>query len=374
MIYYRKNEIIKSFYSFIFESEDFKTTWDPNWRNSPEWKRLEALGFTEITTDRQRLGDTIMIKSDRIPYFYPSGIVLQKSGYIRDYGVKSGFIKRSMPSLKSMFEYIEAQIQKELNRIQMNPGLTERQSIFLAQCTKAKCRFNQTSNTIDVDGSVSINSANMNLEELGSFKFGKIKGNFEVNLESLKGLGLTSLKDIGPSYVGGDLTIYGSGVIFDTDGFPPEIKGGVSIWTMGITSLSSLPEKLKYLNTRYFLANPWNSKAAIIVLAKGSVSLKLDPEGNPVFIHDLVKDSWDTEQLAKGLDAHKEASRLAETFFSLDKGLDKLIYYLKKNIGDLVLLEEINPKLLDKIIKKMGIKRDIIKTLKSLKSGYITKE
>lgn len=82
---------ILNFSDFIGES----TINRPNyWQvNHPDkWQALQDLGFRDVTSDKmKKMGSNIILQNDEMP-LYPSGIVYQDSGYLRDKSKSSGFI------------------------------------------------------------------------------------------------------------------------------------------------------------------------------------------------------------------------------------------------------------------------------------------
>ena len=76
-----------------------------------KWKVLQDLGFYDASTLRIKANGNILLKNDRFNY-YPEGIVLQpNSGYVRNKGVKSGFIKKDL-NLDQMIDYLIDRFQK----------------------------------------------------------------------------------------------------------------------------------------------------------------------------------------------------------------------------------------------------------------------
>ena len=75
------------------------------------WKKLQDLGFYDASTLRIKANGNILLKNDKFNY-YPEGIVLQpNSGYIRNKGVKSGFIKKDF-DLIQMIDYLINRFEK----------------------------------------------------------------------------------------------------------------------------------------------------------------------------------------------------------------------------------------------------------------------
>jgi hypothetical protein len=144
-----------------------------------EWKRLEELGFYDSTTPIVAKNGNIILKNRRFDY-YPEGIVLQPgSGYVRDRGVRSGFLKNGL-DLKGMLDYLIDRYSKYENQ-QRETGLSERvYGIIRRYVTKFK--LNPITGRIDLPGSIGISGrgADDMLEE--GVKFGKV-GDFSLTGE-----------------------------------------------------------------------------------------------------------------------------------------------------------------------------------------------
>ena len=101
---------ISTFDSFILQEGliNRSSFWPEDWKNTPHWKLMTLLGFVDATTPRLEKNGTIKIDGSLIQSAYPAGLILQRSGYIRNPLVKSGFVRnyRSGFSLMDMFEYI----------------------------------------------------------------------------------------------------------------------------------------------------------------------------------------------------------------------------------------------------------------------------
>jgi hypothetical protein len=67
--------------------------WPANWKDSVQWKILQILGFEETTTPKLEKNGSIKIYSPKASE-YPGGLVLQRSGYVRNPLVQSGWVKR----------------------------------------------------------------------------------------------------------------------------------------------------------------------------------------------------------------------------------------------------------------------------------------
>jgi len=312
--------------------------WDFNGRDQlPEWQTLQDMGFTDTTTPGQARNETIMLSNDRI-HLYPAGIVLQKSGYIRDYGVSSGFIKNykaSPHSIKIMFDYLIERYSKEVSKRTRKPhhgDLSDEAINYIADCVKTdKWVLNPETNRIDVQGSVVIPT--WNEEILNTIRFGVIKGNFSIrnnrsithlgfapslvkgdfecsstNIESLEGCPqrvngsfdcsnnneLNSLEG-SPRYVGKDLDVRGCTGIQNLVGGPEHVGGAVNLTGTRITSLDGFPNgasSLYYYSDTDYHRNiniEWNPRGwleGVMVYPYLFAPLLNDPER----VYDHVKD------------------------------------------------------------------------------------
>jgi hypothetical protein len=86
-----KKTIVQNFTEFINESLIHrKNIWEISFPS--KWKALQDLGFRDATTDRmKKMGNNVLLMNDMFP-FYPSGIVYQETGYLRDKNARSGWI------------------------------------------------------------------------------------------------------------------------------------------------------------------------------------------------------------------------------------------------------------------------------------------
>jgi hypothetical protein len=251
-------------------------SWPSNWKEMPEWKKLQDLGFIETTTDRQARLNTIMLKNTRINYMYPAGVVLQASGYIRDKGVSSGFITNKYTDLSDMLNYLITKYTKEVERNSVSERtgpLTAEQIKAINTFTQAPWKWNPQTESVDVSGKVTVVrmpfDSSIDEEILGSFKFGIVKGDFVLDCANFK---INTLENFAPVYVGKDIILLGVG-LKNMKGFPQTIKGG-NITIKGTPdSLKGIPMEAKELSTAYFIARPWNIKNALVILGEGGVDV-----------------------------------------------------------------------------------------------------
>jgi hypothetical protein len=319
----------------------------------PEWKTLQDLGFIETTTDRQTRLNTIMLNNTRINYLYPAGIVLQASGYIRDKGVDSGFISNKYKNLSDMLNYLIDRYSKELERntVSERTGpLTTEQINAINSFTQAPWAWNAKTESVDVDGKVRVMDSNgLNKDVIGTFKFGKVKGEFELQGSHFD---LDTLENFAPDYVGKNVMMFSTD-LKDMKGFPSIVKG--RIWISGTPgSLEGIPMEAEELSTDYFIARPWNIKNALIILDRGSVDVEDTRAGV-----EAIKRHWDDNP-----DRSKKASQLVSTVLS-DDVLDD---YFKYNPLKLHILDDY-PDIKSGVLKRTGMK-DLSGVGKGLQGGW----
>ena len=327
--------------------------WPSNWKEMPEWKTLQDLGFIETTTDRQTRLNTIMLNNTRINYLYPAGIVLQASGYIRDKGVDSGFISNKYKNLSDMLNYLIGRYSKESERnaVSERTGpLTPEQINAINSFTQSPWRWNTKTESVDVDGKVRVMDSNgLNKDVIGTFKFGKVKGEFELQGSHFD---LDTLENFAPDYVGKNVMMFSTD-LKDMKGFPSIVKG--RIWISGTPgSLEGIPMEAEELSTDYFIARPWNIKNALIILDRGSVDVEDTRAGV-----EAIKRHWDDKP-----DRSKKASQLVSTVLS-DDVLDD---YFKYNPLKLHILDDY-PDIKSGVLKRTGMK-DLSGVGKGLQGGW----
>lgn len=327
--------------------------WPSNWKEMPEWKTLQDLGFIETTTDRQTRLNTIMLSNTRINYLYPAGIVLQASGYIRDKGVDSGFISNKYKNLSDMLNYLIDRYSKELERntVSERTGpLTPEQINAINSFTQAPWRWNTKTESVDVDGKVKVmNSAGLDKDVIGTFKFGKVKGEFELQGSHFE---LDTLENFAPDYVGKNVMMFSTD-LKDMKGFPSTVKERILI-SGDIGSLKGLPMEAEELSTDYFIARPWNIKNALIILDRGAVDVEDTRAGV-----EAIKRHWDDNP-----NRNKKASQLASTVLS-DDIIDE---YFKNNPLKLYILDPY-PEIKAGVLKRTGMK-DLSGVGKGLQGGW----
>lgn len=190
-----------------------------------KWKRLKELGFYDETPPRIKANGNIILKNNKFTY-YPEGILLQPgSGYVRDKGARSGFLKKNY-TLDQMADYLIDRFGKyegESSSIGISPEVT----IFLKNLSKSKITKNPETGRFDFSGSVDLHG--LNVEKLN--KFGIKLGVIEKNFSYHGGIGNKK----GPLSPG------------DLEYFPTQVKGDFELRScnlIGFSDFKSVPTKM----------------------------------------------------------------------------------------------------------------------------------
>ena len=208
-----------------------------------KWKVLQDLGFYDASTLRIKANGNILLKNDRFNY-YPEGIVLQpNSGYVRNKGVKSGFIKKDL-NLDQMIDYLITRFEKYEGETasDVSPELV---TIF-KRMTRGNTIKNSDTGRFDFSGNAELTPKIFGILKENKAKIGVVGGEFsfrsstqyQLTKEDLeffptlvkKTIGITSVDCIGFS----DLSLFpkgGSGIrLFHVMGLKSmegiKIKGG----------------------------------------------------------------------------------------------------------------------------------------------------
>jgi hypothetical protein len=275
---------------YIYENSNLsdieKEHWPSNWKEMGIWKSLEDIGFVEVTTPLQAKNSTIMLKTNNpsISYMYPDGIVLQKSGYIRDKAATSGFIKRYQSdfTLYDMLLNLLDRFSGEIKRNEPNENtgpLTASQIIEINKGTRSKWKWNRVSQAVDISGTFSQDPQTSDPDILASINFGTVKGKFVItrlnDLESLEFL---------PEKVGGEMLLYSLGGIKDLMTFPTiEVSESLRILSVnhGRRTMSESPtldslagyfdreRKIGAFQCDYFYASPFDMEVVPMIMDKG---------------------------------------------------------------------------------------------------------
>jgi hypothetical protein len=344
----------------ILLMEEFKPQgrpeWPTNWKEMDLWKELEAMGFTDVTTPIQAKNGNIMIVNRDIPYMYPAGVVLQASGYIRDKAARSGFIKqyKTAFTLDDVFNYIKDRWTKEMERMTPDESgtLTREDILLINASTKAHWKWNPNTNSVDVNGSITISPSGSN--KLGGFKFGKVKGEFSLGLDDV----IDSIEDFAPSSVG-KISIWGkNGGIKSTKGFPTGIKGSISIGGKSLESLEDLDLSFgaEYLMTEFFDIRPFDVETCLKVLSLGSVKTYYRVGSGYEIANNGYANPGDDDK--------------ARDLIGTILGNESLDSYFKKNPLKINLLDDY-PDIKEGVLKRTGM-RDLSKVANSLQGGWFS--
>jgi hypothetical protein len=359
-----------SFSSHISESrvnEGFVSLGDPNWpsnwKDMPEWKKLQDLGFSDVTTPRMASNQTILLKNFTSDLGYKEGIVLQKSGYIRDKSVSSGFIKRYVDyttgkpaNLKDILDYLIGRWGKAAQRDVRTPNhgpLTDTQIKAVNRVTKGKWKYNKTTGKVDVSSSVEINS-DKDIKDLSGVQFGEVSGNFYI-IEKIKNL------DLAPRYVGKDFQIRYGDFLKDLTGCPDVIGGSFSL------TGSRIPTDITGMTSPGNVENVYMRSNERL---RDGLFLHFTQPGIP----------WTMEGITKALSEFSKMKYSPADAIGNDESLVSLLTYLEgagsgsylykyfeQNPLDIYLLDSL-PDLKEKVLKKLGIK-DVGRIGKMLRGG-----
>lgn len=341
---------MKNILSFeLFESLNLleklgEDRWPSDWKSMPEWKTLKKLGFYETTTPIQSKNRTIMIANSnpRLAYFYPAGIVLQESGYVRDKGVSSGYIKKFNTdySLRDLFNYVIDKTSKEISRSAKaveTSDLNQEQIDFINKSTRASWDYNKVTKKIDVKGEVLIRPKNGAEDKiLSEITFGNVKGNFIV--AEYKKSDMNFLPDV----IGGDLRIVRCG-LKNLKQFPKKINGELVLQdNPNLESLDGLFQilPLKILHTDYFTVKNPNPESLLEIIEKSLFKSRND--NSESLGTKLIMSSMTPESLSP---------------------------YFKKEPLKIYMLDEY-PKLKNEVLRITGL-RDVSAIGKAIASGLI---
>lgn len=334
---------LKKFFSFLEDSISESLTenrWPSDWKKMPEWKRLEELGFYDATTPLQAKNNTIMLKNSnpRLSHFYPAGIVLQQSGYIRDKGQRSGFIKSLKTSdwtLKDLLDHVLKSASREFSRVTSGSDeddLTQDQIDLINRSTKSRWKFNKETGEVDVQGVVTIVIKSKADEiALNSMKFGRAR---DFNLRGFKDPIMKFL--------------------------PTRVDGQLSFLNCGLKNLKQVTTKCKEL----YLGNCHDLKSleGLIHLLPLKMfvldSVSAEP-ATPEKILQLVENGFTWESGGRtynyfDADEQKQKERATRLFLSALTP-ESLAPYFKNNPTQIYMLND-NPKLKSEVLKISGIR------------------
>lgn len=274
----------------LFESEG-KTnlSWDSDYdslESNPLWAELKNRGFVNEPTPIMAKNKSLLLKNPGSPWFYPNGVVLQKSGYIRDKGAKSGFVRNDLIVIDDMLTYLIERYDKELKRMGETlssiegSGLNQDHIKLISSGTKARWYCDKSTGKVNVNGKIDIIIANKkDKETLYGIKFGRIKSQFSVTFSD-KAFDNGEIGSLvyAPDYVGTTFLIQG-GRLENLEGLG-EVKGPIHIRGENYYSRLSLEniQECQELGIGDLFTIPYDVKNCLLVLENGCLSRNWSPD------------------------------------------------------------------------------------------------
>jgi len=403
---------------------DRSSDWPDNWKDMPEWAQLQELGFEDATTTQMERNGNILLTNHSIPV-YPGGIVLQRSGYVRNKLATSGFITK-MPrgfTLKQMLDYLVKRFSKITNKKSSGSTkygpLSDGVLLFLDSVVTGlngpggivNCTWNDETQRIDVNGNVRLDKIKRIPEEA---KFGNVTGHFTCESCGLENLEFAprrvgknfdcssnNLKTLrgGPEYVG-DTYNFSNNKVESLEGLAYVMKGHLicevnnlvdlkgcpetvsAIWVAGnrrLASLDGIPPFLDELRTDFFqfrdnkaLTTNILAKIMDIVLSKEfkrNSTYKLEGKDVWITFHNYEKYSIKYQHMEGfGIPDADQTSKIVKLISSV-RGEDYLDSYFKERPMKLYLLDKY-PELKKGVLARTGMK-DLSQVGKSLDLGLI---
>lgn len=234
---------------------------------------------------------SLLLKNPGSPRFYPEGVVLQKSGYIRDKRAKSGFVRNDLIVIDDMLAYLVERYDKELKRMGKTlssiegSGLNQDQIKLISSGTKARWYHDKSTGKVNVDGKIDITIANKkDKETLYEIKFGRIKSQFSVTFsdKAFDSLEIGSLV-YAPDYVGTTFLMQG-GRLENLEGLG-EVKVAIHIRGENYYSRLSLEniQECQDLGIGDLFTIPYDVKHCLLVLENGCLSRSQLPQKDLVY-------------------------------------------------------------------------------------------
>lgn len=276
---------MKNILSFsLFESEG-KTnlSWDSDYdslESNPLWTELKNRGFVNETTPIMTKNRSLLLKNPGSPWFYPEGIVLQKSGYIRNKGAKSGFVRNDLIVIDDMLAYLIERYDKDLKKMGETlssidgSGLNPSHIKLISSGTKARWYYDKSTGRVNVNGNIRIDvNSKEDKETLYGIRFGRIKGQFGVVFRSQAfDNGEIGSLVYAPDYVGDTFLIHG-GRLESLKGLG-DAKEAITIKGENYYNKLSLEgiSECKWLNIGEFFNIPYDTKHCLLVLENGCLA------------------------------------------------------------------------------------------------------
>ena len=276
----------------LFEREIEKSSdWDSDYdslESNPLWIELKNRGFVNEPTPIMAKNKTPLIKNPKSPWFYPAGVVFQRSGYIRDKGASSGFVRNDLTELNDMLSYLIERYDKDLKKMGDSLSSIEGSDLgldhikLISSGTKAKWYYDKSTGRINVDGRFDLYIKNKDdKEKLYQIKFGKIKTDFSVIFEDAAfEAGETGSFSYAPQYVGLDFRLYGAR-LQNLEGLGKvertiSLRGENEYDGLSLEAISDCKE----LIIGDFFTIPYDIEHCLLVLENGCVEKSYTPNGH----------------------------------------------------------------------------------------------
>ena len=268
----------------LFESQDeTNSSWNADYdsiESNPLWAELKNRGFVNETTPIMAKNKSLLLKNPGSPWFYPEGVVLQRSGYIRDKGAKSGFVRNDLIVIDDMLTYLIGRYDKDLKKMGETlssiegSGLSPRHIKLISSGTKANWYWDKSTGKVNVNGKIDITiNSKEDKETLSEIRFGRIKSQFTVTFsDKAFDNGEIGTLVYAPDYVGTTFLIHG-GRLESLKGLG-DVKEAITIKGENYYNRLSLEgiSECKWLNMGEFFNIPYDTKHCLLVLENGCLA------------------------------------------------------------------------------------------------------
>jgi hypothetical protein len=276
---------MRNILSFSLFESDGKTnsSWYSDYdslESNPLWIELKNRGFVNETTPIMAKNKSLLLKNPGSPWFYPEGVVLQKSGYIRDKGAKSGFVRNDLIVIDDMLTYLIERYDKDLKKMGgmlssiEGSGLSPRHIKLISSGTKANWYWDKSTGKVNVNGKIDITiNSKEDKETLSEIRFGRIKSQFTVTFsDKAFDNGEIGTLVYAPDYVGTTFLIHG-GRLESLKGLG-DVKEAITIKGENYYNRLSLEgiSECKWLNMGEFFNIPYDTKHCLLVLENGCLA------------------------------------------------------------------------------------------------------
>lgn len=275
----------------LFESEGkTNSSWYSDYdslESNPLWAELKNRGFVNETTPIMAKNKSLLLKNPGSPWFYPEGVVLQRSGYIRDKGAKSGFVRNDLRVIDDMLTYLIKRYDRDLKKMGETlssiegSGLSPRHIKLISSGTRARWYCDKSTGKVNVDGQIDITIANKkDKETLSEINFGRIKSQFTVTFsDKAFDNGEIGTLVYAPDYGGTTFLIQG-GRLENLEGLGV-VKGPISVRGENYYDRLSLEniQECQDLGIGDLFTIPYDVKHCLLVLENGCLSRNYTQNG-----------------------------------------------------------------------------------------------